>query len=471
MIGLKRRPRVVQAALIWTAAAGLVYSQTPQRRAGIAITELSESFEKLAQMTSRAVVQINVSGYALAPESDGNVAALTREHGVGSGVVLSPDGYIVTNAHVVRNAQKISVTFHSREALPAKEDSATAVSAQLIGLDRETDLAVLKVDRTGLPSLMLGDSDKVRQGQLVVAFGSPLGLSNSMTMGVVSAPERQLREEDFMEYIQTDTPINPGNSGGPLVDVTGAVIGINTMILTQSGGSEGVGLAIPSNLVRTVFDEIKTHGHVHRGLIGANAQTITPTLAEGLNLGKQSGVLITDLAPGGPGDKGGLQIGDVVTKMDHSPLRSARQLALAVFRAKEGDQLHFDVVREGKEFAADVSVAERTDSADTLAGIANPKDSLIPQLGILGLTIDKTAAAMIPDLRKPSGVAVAALAHEPTAWTSQLQAGDVIHELNASPVESLDFLREKLAAIPAGGAVVLQIERDSVMQYLAFRAE
>jgi serine protease Do len=274
-----------------------------------------------------------------------------------------------------------------------------------------------------------------------------------------------------MQYIQTDTPINPGNSGGPLVNAAGRVIGINTMILTQSGGSEGVGLAIPSNLVRSVYQQLKSQGHVHRGMIGANAQTVTPTLSEGLGLTVDSGAIITDLLPGGPGDQGGLRIGDVVLKLNGAPLSTSRQLELAVFRASSGERLHFDILRTGSQQAIDVTVADRPHPADSLASAINTKDSLIPQLGMLGLTIDREAASMIPTLRQASGVAVAALTHDPTAWTSGLQPGDVIHELNASPVVSVDFLREKLRSIAPSGAVVLQIERDSTMRYLTFRAE
>ncbi|HEU0122628.1 MAG TPA: trypsin-like peptidase domain-containing protein [Bryobacteraceae bacterium] len=444
---------------------------TPHRDAVSTVLQLSESFERLAQSTSRAVVQVNVSGYAITPEEGNNVAALTRERGVGSGVILSADGYIVTNAHVVRSAQKVAITLRSNSALPAQEDSARAIPARIVGMDTETDLALLKIERKGLHHVALANSDLVRQGQIVVAFGSPLGLSNSMTMGMVSAPARQIKEEDFMQYIQTDTPINPGNSGGPLVDATGAVIGINTMILSQSGGSEGVGLAIPSNLVRAVVAQLTAHGRVHRGMIGANAQTLTPTLSEGLSLPVRNGVLITDVLPNGPAYEGGLRIGDVATRMNDIPLRNARQLELAVFRARSDQKLRLHVLREGSDREIEITVAERPNANDGLLANANPKENLVPQLGILGLTVDKRVASLLPGLREPIGVVVAALAHEPTAWTSQLEPGDVIHDINGSPIPTLEILRQKLAAMSSGAAIVLKIERGETMRYVAFRAD
>ncbi len=456
--------------LLWVGFSTPLPAQATSGRGIRALADLSAAFEELAEKTSRAVVQVNVSGYAIVPESHGDVAALTKEKGVGSGVILSADGYIVTNAHVVHGAQRVTVTFHGTDAQPAAEDVTTSLPARVIGTDTDTDLALLKVDRSDLPFLALGDSDRVRQGEIVIAFGSPLGLTNSMTMGMVSAPVRQLDDEAFVQYIQTDAAINPGNSGGPLVDTKGEVIGINAMILTQSGGNEGVGLAIPTNVVRSVVEQLKVQGHVHRGMIGVTAQPITPALSEGLGV-PESGVLVSDLAEGGPADQAGLHIGDVVTKIDDTPLRSARQLEQVVFRASAGDVVRLLVNSEGEEKTISVTVAERKDAEDNLASLVDPKDSLVPQLGVLGLTLDPATSALLPSLREKTGVLVAAQTHEPTAWTSQLEPGDVIHEINGSAVTTTQFLREKIASIAPGKAVVLQVERDGTMQYLALRAE
>jgi serine protease Do len=446
----------------------------PARQTVLAMTELSDSFEKIARSTTQAVVQVNVSGYTLSPDADaGAVVALSRERGVGSGVVISADGYIVTNAHVVHGGQKISVYFRNRDAGPAQDEGPNSWPARVIGVDTETDLAVVKVERTGLPFLTLGDSSRVRQGQIVLAFGSPLGLSNSMTMGVVSSPARQLSERDFMQYIQTDTPINPGNSGGPLVDANGQVVGINTMILTQSGGSEGIGLAIPSNMVGSVFKQLRASGRIRRGMIGVNAQLITPALVEGLALKRKRGVIVTDVGPGGPAEKGGLKMGDILLAIDGVPVRTPRELELRVFRASEGDVLHLSVSRQEDDsaIAVDITVAERPESGDKLAILTNPKDHLIPQLGVLGLTIDKSNLKLFSGLREEWGVAVTVQAPQPTAWTQRLGPGDVIHRLNGNMVLDLDSLRQTLNAMMSGAAIVLQVENGGAMRYVAFRAE
>jgi serine protease Do len=241
------------------------------------------------------------TGYALG-EEDGEAGAaataglVTKQRSSGSGVVLSPDGYIVTNNHVVRNARRIRLQLVSLPDEPGARRQqrmhahGKLLEATVVGVDREADLAVLKVDAGAKPpTLKLADSDTLRQGQMVLAFSNPLGLENSVSLGIVSSAGRQIKPDDPMVYIQTDASINPGNSGGPLLDSDGNVVGINTFILTQSGGSEGIGFAIPSNIVRNVYEQIRKDGHVHRGEIGATVQSITPELAAGLGLKQDTG--------------------------------------------------------------------------------------------------------------------------------------------------------------------------------------
>jgi len=296
-------PLTLVLALLAPAAA---LAQAARDRIGT-LGDLSASFQALADKVKPAVVQIFVQGLApgrgLVDASD----LLSAQSSVGSGVILDPAGYVVTNAHVVEGARRVRVLLARAEG-PGKGASSILgrkgrwLGAQIVGVDHETDLAVLKLQGFdgGLPHLTLGDSDAVRAGTLVFAFGSPLGLENSVTMGVVSAIARQLRTEDPMIYLQTDAPINPGSSGGPLVDAEGRVVGINSALLSQSGGNEGIGFAAPSNIVRYVFEQIRTTGRVHRGEIGAIAQTITPALAKGLALGRDWGVIVSDVRPGGP---------------------------------------------------------------------------------------------------------------------------------------------------------------------------
>jgi len=266
-------------------------------------------FGEIAEKLRRSTVLIHAGG-----------------RGSGSGVILSSDGYIVTNGHVVQGARKVRVRLQGLERHPTATSSEVLgpIEAKLVGVDRQTDLAVLKIDMTGLPALQLADSDTLKQGQVVFAFGSPLGLENSVTMGVVSATARQIDPDNPSIFIQTDAPINPGNSGGPLVDVDGHVVGINTFILTQSGGNEGLGFAIPSNVVRNIYDQIRTEGHVHRGQIGVFLRTISPELVEGLHLPVNHGLLLEDVAPGSPADKAGLKAGDVITSIGGKPARFER---------------------------------------------------------------------------------------------------------------------------------------------------
>src|SRR5580693_6345915 len=288
----------------------------------VSLGELSVSLEGLVNRVRPAVVQIFSTGYATADETDSSsntAALLSRQRSTGSGIVLSEDGFIVTNAHVVQGARRIQVRLSvaRRNGRTATfEPEVKLLEGKLIGMDREMDVAVVKIDRTGLTHLPLGNSDAVRQGELVMAFGTPRGLEGSVSMGIVSSTSRELHPDDFLAYIQTDAPINPGNSGGPLIDSQGRVVGINTFILSQSGGSEGLGFAIPSNMVSTIYSQIRKEGHVHRGRIGIYVETVTPALSEGLSLARDWGVLVGDVTPEGPADSVGVKAGDVVTTVN-----------------------------------------------------------------------------------------------------------------------------------------------------------
>src|SRR5512135_1700585 len=281
---LLRLLTAVVAASALPSAPGQV---APSPQDGAYLTRLSDSFQGLAAKVSPAVVRIMTSGFG--PVEGSTSGALTSQKGTGSGAVLDRDGYITTNAHVLEGASRIRVVLtvpspSGKPGDPGRAIANRAVPAKVIGIDSQSDLALLKIDETNLPTLEFGDSDQVKQGQLALAFGSPLGLDNSVTLGVVSSPMRQLDPDEPMVYIQTDAPINPGNSGGPLVDVHGKLIGINTFILSQSGGNEGIGFAAPSNIVKNVYEQLRKDGHVHRVYAGVQLQAVSPTLAAGLHL-------------------------------------------------------------------------------------------------------------------------------------------------------------------------------------------
>ncbi len=261
---------------------------------------------------------------------------LTARNSSGSGIIVSSDGYILTNAHVVRGAHNLKVHL-SISGVPAAigqkgaETADKALTATVIGVDSKTDLALIKVDATQLPFISLGDSDQLKQGQLVLALGNPFGLDHSVTLGVVSAVSRQLKNDDALFYVQTDAPINPGNSGGPLVDTDGRVVGINTFMLSESGGGEGVGFAIPSNIAQVVYQQLKRDGCVHRAKLGLTAQTINGTLAEGLDLETDHGVIVSDVEPGGPAAAAGIISDDVIIASDGKRLRNAGELEACVY--------------------------------------------------------------------------------------------------------------------------------------------
>ena len=343
-------------------------------------------------------MQVFSTGFVLSDEDDsGDAALLSKQKSTGSGVIISADGYIVTNAHVVKGGRHFEIQLsEAQERTPGHSilrPSGTKLEAKIVGVDRDSDLAVLKIDRTGLPFLEFGDSEQLLQGQLVLAFGNPLGLANSVTMGVVSSIARQIKPDDPMIYIQTDAPINPGNSGGPLLDADGRVVGINTFILTQSGGSEGIGFAIPSNIVHSVVDQIRKNGHVHRGEIGVRAQTITPTLAAGLRLARDWGVILGDVENDGPAAEAGLKIADIVLTLNGKTMENARQLEVDLYRKAVGEKVAIQVLRGTENLSFQVEVIERDDDPLRFADLVNPDKNIVSRLGILGIAIDQTNRA------------------------------------------------------------------------------
>jgi serine protease Do len=472
-----KRKSVPVAALAFCIALSYPAELPAQRDQALArLKELSEYLEQLTQRVTPAVVAIMATGYTPLQQGDApGTGLLTRRQVGGSGVILDPDGYILTNLHVVEGAGRIRV----RLPIPAGESPGESilkpqgmiVGARIVGFDRETDMAVLKVEATGLPYLELADSDEVITGQLVFAFGSPLGLENTVTMGIVSAVARQLRPEDPMIYIQTDAPINPGNSGGPLVDAEGRVIGINTLIISQSGGSEGLGFAAPSNIVRNVFQQIKMNGYVRRGTIGVNAQTISPTLAEGLGLARQWGVLLGDVYPRSPAALAGLQVGDIVLSLDGKAMENGRQFDVNLYRTPVGATVTLEVLRGGQTRTASVTVLEREDDPGRFSIMVSPEENLVPKLGILGVGLDQRIAAMIPGLRAREGVVVAARSPDAVYGRVALMPGDVIHSVNGEAITGLDQLRTVLGRIAVGEPVVLQVERRGQLQFMAFEME
>jgi serine protease Do len=434
-----------------------------------------QELEDVAQRTLPAVVQIQVSGYGT-PEDSKNQQIIERQRAIGSGVIVDPDGYIVTNNHVVAGAQRIRVVI-----APMAQEIATyktslkylehSYEAKLIGANPLTDLAVIKIDAKNLPFIPLPLMYRARLGQTVLAIGSPEGLDHTVTKGIVSAVGRQPELDRAMVYIQTDAPINPGNSGGALVDRDGNLVGINTYILTSGGGSEGLGFAIPEPTVRFVYEELKTYGRVRQAEIGANAQTITPTLAAGLKLPQDWGVIISDVTPNGPADKAGLKPKDIVTKINGSVIDSLPKYVSSLYLYGHDAPLQVEVLRGTQTVKLSIIAVDLHSDTGTLADMINPQTGLIAQLGIFVVNNDKQAAGLIPDLRSDSGVIVAGKANYMPVVDADLTVGDVIFSVNNIFIHNVTELHSQMDKFKPGDPIVLEIERQGIYQYVAFDME
>jgi serine protease Do len=441
------------------------------------LSELSRSMQDLAARVSPSVVQIFVTGYPPPDEEDRVATGEPQlERSSGSGVIVDADGFIVTNAHVVENATHIEVElpFEATGGAPARsilKRRGRVAAARVVAIDHETDIAVVQVDARGLPALAFGDSDSLRPGELVLAFGSPLGLDSSVSMGVVSAVARQLTPEDPMIYVQTDATINPGNSGGALVDTDGRLVGINTLIYSQSGGSEGIGFAAPSNIVRNVFTQIRKYGKVRRGEIGVRTQTITPLMAEALGLTFDAGVVIADVTPGSAAAKAGLEPGDIVLTLDGKPMENGRQFRINVYTRGIGEQVAVEVRRGSRSLTVRVPVGERESDTAELELLIDTQP-LIKGLGIVALDLSPRVADVLPQLRRAKGAVVARVAPDtPYSQQGRLEVGDVIYAFNGTTITSVDALKGAVSALKPGSAAVLLLERASTLMYLAFRME
>ncbi len=460
----------IGSLLISSAARGQARSSADLLR------QFSDSMEDVARKVSPAVVQITVIGYGpVEKEGRSNAALIGRQRVRGSGVIVDSEGYIITNAHVVSGAQKVQVLLTSREATgsPGSVLRATnrSLNARIVGVDKQIDVALLKVEATKLPTLSFAQYQRIRQGEVVLAFGSPEGLENTVTTGIISSVARQPLPDSPLAYIQTDAPINPGNSGGPLVDVDGNVVGLNTFILTEGGGSEGIGFAIPSSVVTHVYKQLKQYGHVHRKVVGAVVQPITSALADALNLPRDHGIIVADILPGGPAEDAGLKIQDIVLSVDGRPMQSLPQFASFLFLHDKGDKLKVDVLRGEDRVSLEIPVMERRDESDQLADLVSPEKNLVPKLGIVGVSIDGKIAQMLEGLRIGGGVVVAAMTESAAAQETGLATGDVIHSVNGTPIQNIEALRNALDKIKSGSAVALQVERDGQLQFVTFEME
>jgi len=351
------------------------------------------------------------------------------QHGLGSGVIVSADGYILTNNHVVDGADEIRVALNDGREFNAK----------VIGRDPKTEVAVIKIEAKDLPIVTIADSDKIEVGDLCLAIGNPFGVGQTVTMGIISASGRGGMGLDYEDFIQTDASINPGNSGGALVDAEGRLIGINTMILSRSGGNQGIGFAVPSNLARSIMTSLIDSGTVVRGYLGVGIQDVTPLIAKQFRLGDQKGAIVGEVEPGSPADKGGLKSEDVVIGYNNKPVTDSRHLKLQVAETAPNTKVPLKVLRDGKELTLHVTVKPQPGSEEEVAkaakGDANASDSL-KGVTVSDITAETKQQYNIP--AKIKGAVVTGVEQDTAAYEAGLRPGDVIEEINRATVKTAD---------------------------------
>jgi serine protease Do len=376
--------------------------------------------------------------------------------GLGSGFVINADGYVLTNNHVVDGASEIRVKFADGRELPAK----------VVGGDAKTDLALLKVEATGLPVIPLGASAKIEVGEPVMAIGNPFGLAQTVTTGIVSATGRAIGAGPYDDFIQTDASINPGNSGGPLINARGEAIGVNTAIASGGGGSVGIGFAIPTDLVKPIVAQLAETGHVTRGWLGVTIQPLTKELATSFGLPDTSGALVSGVMENSPAARVGLKQGDVITRYDGRAVTRVNDLPRAVAETPVGREVPVEVMRDGKRMSFTVKVAQ-LEEQDRRAAAAAEADATKLGIAARSLTPDLARSLNVPDAR---GVLVERVEDGSRAQAAGLTAGDVIVEVNRAPVATVDALQAALAKQPADKPVLMLVRREGQSLYLTVGA-
>jgi serine protease Do len=454
---------------------GSAFAQpVPRQQAAVdPLVRMNESMDALTRKVWPSVVQILVSGFGPQEGPPGSVAILGRQQSTGSGFVIE-DGYIMTNAHVINGARRIQIVLPSDNAdgtlATALSGKTKLVTAQIVGVTTELDLALLKVEGLKLPALPFATYSAVRQGEMVFAFGSPNGLRNSLTHGLVSAVARQVSPDSPQIFVQTDAPINPGNSGGPLVNIRGEVVGVNTFIMSQSGGNEGLGFAIPSATARTVFRQLRQYGHLRKQEVGMSLQTITPTMAAALGLSRDHGVIVSDVWPGGPAAAAGLAVGDILASVDGQPAENLPTVSYN-FRLRDTlDNVQLVVLRGEAQLSISVKPVEQRSEFDTVSSISDPTKNMVAEIGIIGVEIDANLAAAAEGLRDPYGIIVVARAA--TASTDvPVEPKDIIRSVNNRRITTLDGLRDSVRSLKPGSPVTMQIQRDGRLMFVSFIVE
>ncbi|HJX57865.1 MAG TPA: DegQ family serine endoprotease [Thiobacillus sp.] len=440
----------------------------------------SNGFPAVAKATMPAVVNISTTrvvksqgGHPAAPFMDDpvfrhffgdefnkrfQIPRERRENSLGSGVIVSADGYIVTNAHVVEKADEIKVLLSDKREFTGK----------VVGSDPKSDIAVIKIKGQDLPTLNWGDSEKLEVGEYVLAIGNPFGLNSTITLGIVSAVGRaNMGIEQYENFIQTDAAINPGNSGGALVNTRGELIGINTAIFSRTGGSMGIGFAIPSNMAKGVMDSLIKHGKVVRGFLGVSIQDVNAKIAKQFGLDKAQGALVSDVVSGGPAEKGGIKTGDVIVRLDGKAIEDSTMLRHLVADIQVGRKVEVEVLRDKKPVKLTIKVAEQpkdmTASGESVKG--EGKSAALAGLEVQGLTPDISRQLNLA--RGTQGVVVSVVETGSAAEEAGMQPGDVIVELNRKPVRSVEDFQRVSKALGKNESALLLLVRQNRKLFVA----
>lgn len=389
------------------------------------------------------------------PGQNGEAQPDYKSQSLGSGFIISSDGYILTNAHVVSSADEVIVKLSDNREFKAK----------IIGADKRTDVALVKIEATGLPKVTIGDPSKLKVGEWVAAIGSPFGLENTMTAGIVSAKGRALPQENFVPFIQTDVAINPGNSGGPLFNLNGEVVGINSQIYSRSGGSMGLSFAIPIDVAIDVSNQLKTSGKITRGWLGIAIQEITKDLAESFGMKNTNGALVAGVEKNGPADKGGLEAGDVILKFDSKPITTSADLPRAVGSTKPGKIVPVEVLRKGSVKTLNIGVGEMPSDPNEVAQSNKPAPKV--EVNKIGLTLKELTAAQKKKLNGRNGLLV--VESTGTAAQAGIRRGDVILGLNNSETQSVEQFNKQINAVAAGKTVAVLVQRGENTLYVPIK--